>query len=309
MPSPEPSGRSHDQAAARPLDVVALARVQRRLLAATQAPWLHGEVARRMAERLAVVRLQPACVADWGAFLGASREVLAQAYPRARVLAVEADAARRDATAAALMPPWWSPRRWSSPTTAVTEDEVGPGQAQLLWANMGLHGAVDPAAVLRRWHRALAVDGFLMFSTLGPGTLTRLRSVYVQQGWSAPFAPFVDMHDLGDLLVEAGFADPVMDQETVTLTWANASASLDELRTLGGNVATARHAGLRTPRWRRRLQDALAATAGTDGRVGLDFEIVYGHAFRPPPRPRVAARTEVPLDDMRAMARAGRKST
>jgi malonyl-CoA O-methyltransferase len=303
MTSPEPGAR----ATARPLDLVALARVQRRLLAAARPPWLHGEVARRMAARLPVVRLQPACVADWGAFLGASREVLAQAYPRARVLAVEADAARRDATAAALAQPWWSPRRWSSAVSALTADEVGAGQAQLLWANMGLHGAVDPAAVLRQWHRALAVDGFLMFSTLGPGTLTRLRSVYGQHAWPTPFAPFVDMHDLGDLLVEAGFADPVMDQETVTLTWASAAALLDELRTLGGNVATGRHAGLRTPRWRACLLDALSATAGDDGRVALDFEIVYGHAFRPPPRARMAARTEVPLDDLRAMARAGRK--
>ncbi|MDO9073946.1 MAG: biotin synthase [Rubrivivax sp.] len=304
MPSPEPSV----PATARPLDAVALGRVQRRLLSAAQPPWLHGEVARRMARRLPVVRLQPQRVADWGAFLGASHELLAQAYPRARVMAVEADAARRDATAAALVRPWWSPRRWSSVVSVVTEREVGAGQVQLLWANMGLHGAIDPAAVLRQWHRALAVDGFLMFSTLGPGTLTRLRSVYTHQGWATPFAPFVDMHDLGDLLVEAGFADPVMDQETVTLTWASATALLDELRTLGGNVATGRHAGLRTPRWRRRLLDALAATAAADGRVALDFEVVYGHAFRPPPRPRLAARTEVPLDDMRAMARAGRKA-
>lgn len=304
-----PSTASSASASARPLDAVALARVQRRLQAAPQPPWLHGEVARRMAERLPVVRLQPACVADWGAFLGASRELLAQAYPRARVLAVEADATRRDATAAALAQPWWSPRRWSpalTTVTAVTEDELGAGQAQLLWANMGLHGAIDPAAVLRRWHRALAVDGFLMFSTLGPGTLTRLRRVYAQQGWAVPFAPFVDMHDLGDLLVEAGFADPVMDQETLTLTWPGAAAALAELRQLGGNVARTRHAGLRTPRWRQRLQDALAATAGADGRVALDFEIVYGHAFRPPPR--LAARTEVPLADMRAMVRVGRKA-
>jgi malonyl-CoA O-methyltransferase len=304
MTRPEPS----TGASVRPLDAVALVRVLRRLWAAPQAPWLHAEVARRMAERLPVVRLQPDCVADWGAFLGASREVLAQAYPRARVLAVEAHAARRDATAAALAQPWWSPRRWSSAVTVVTEDDVGPGQAQLLWANMGLHGVLDPAAELRRWHRVLAVDGFLMFSTLGPGSLTRLRSVYTQQGWASPFAPFVDMHDLGDLLVEAGFADPVMDQETVTLTWASAAALLDELRTLGGNVALARHPGLRTPRWRRRLLDALNATAGADGRVALEFEIVYGHAFRPPPRPRMAARTEVPLDDLRAMARARRRA-
>ena len=149
-----------------------------------------------------------------------------------------------------------------------------------------------------------------MFSTFGPGSLTTLQDLYRAEGWALPFAPFVDMHDLGDMLVEAGFADPVMDQEIITLTWASPEALLAELRQLGGNVALGRHAGLRTPRWRERLQSALAATAGSGspaGRIALDFEIVYGHAFRPLPRPRVGARTEVALEDLRTMARAGRR--
>ena len=297
----------------RPLDVVALARVQRRLQAAPHAPWLHGEVARRMAERLPIVKLQPAVVADWGAFLGASRELLASAYPKARLLAVEVDAQRRDATAKVLARPWWSPQRWlGGRAQALTEEELQPGSAQLLWANMGLHGTVDPQALMLGWHRALAVDGFLMFSTLGPGSLAALQAIYQAEGWALPFAPFVDMHDLGDMLVAAGFADPVMDQEMITLNWASPKALLAELRQLGGNVALGRYAGLSTPRWRERLQRALATSAGPayakgpDGRVALGFEIVYGHAFRPLPRPRVAAHTEVALEDMRTMARAGR---
>ena len=293
---------------ARPLDATALARVQRRLQAAPAPPWLHGEVARRMAERLPIVKLQPAVVADWGAFLGASRELLVGTYPQAQLLAVEAQAQRRDATAALLARPWWSPSRWVGPgVQAVTEAELQPGAAQLLWANMGLHGAADPQSLMRRWHRALAVDGFLMFSTLGPGSLTALQALYRTEGWAPPFAPFVDMHDLGDMLVEAGFADPVMDQEMLTLTWATPEAALAELRQLGGNVALARHAGLRTPRWLQRLHRALASTAGADGRVALAFEVVYGHAFRPLPRPRVAAQTELALEDLRTMARAGRR--
>ncbi len=258
-----------------------------------------------MAERLLVIRLRPECIADWGAFLGASREVLGRAYPRAQRLAVEADAAHRGGATESARP-WWSPARWSSgAAAAVAEADLAAGQAQLLWANMGLHFAIDPQAVMRQWHRALAIDGFVMFSTLGPGSLGGLRTVYARQQWPAPFAPFVDMHDLGDMLVEAGFAGPVMDQEVITLTWASPAALLAELRTLGGNVAVARHAGLRTPRWRQQLLDALVATVDADGRVAMDFEVVYGHAFRPPPR--LAARTEVALDDMRAMARARRR--
>ncbi len=304
MAAPASSGTP----SARPLDVTALARVQRRLQRAPQPPWLHGEVARRMAERLPIVKLQPAVVADWGCFLGASQALLASAYPQARLLAVEDGQQRRDATAASLARPWWSPRRWAgSAVQALTSDELQAGAAQLLWANMGLQGAADPQALMRQWQRALAVDGFLMFSTLGPGSLGALQTIYRAEGWPPPFAPFVDMHDLGDMLVEAGFADPVMDQEVVTLTWATPEALLAELRQLGGNVALARHPGLRTPRWRQRLHQALAATAGPDGRIALGFEIVYGHAFRPLPRPRVAARTELAVEDLRTMARAGRR--
>lgn len=296
-----------ERSARRPIDPAALAQVLRRLQRAPSAPWLHAEVARRMAERLAVIRLQPETVIDWGAFLGTSRALLMAAYPQARVLAVEADPARRDATLAALEAPWWSPRRWAArPAAVVTEAELGAGQGQLLWSNMGLHGAVDPQAVMAAWHRALQAGGFLMFSTLGPGSLESLRTLYAARGWPPPHAPFVDMHDLGDMLVAAGFADPVMDQETVTLTWPSGAALLAELRQLGANVDPHRFAGLRTPRWRRRLAEALQAQAGADGRPRLAFEVVYGHAFRVAPRPRVAAETAVAVDDMRTMIRASR---
>ncbi len=287
----------------RALDERALSHLLGRLRRAEGPPWLHGEAARRMAERLPVIRSQPDVVVDWWAGLGASREALAAAYPKARHLAAEPLAAPAPAPA-----PGWSPRRWSARgPEVVAEASLAAGAAQLVWANMALHWCADPVSLMRAWHRALAVDGFLMFSTFGPGTLEALSALYRREGWPPPFAPFVDMHDLGDMLVEAGFADPVMDQETLTLTWADAPAALAELRALGGNLAPMRFAGLRTPRWRRRLEAAvMQATAGADGRPALRFEIVYGHAFKPAPRARVGPETRVSVDELRTMARTGR---
>lgn len=285
----------------RSLDVAALQHTLRRLHTAPAAPWLHAEVARRMAERLAFIRMQPAVLADWGAFLGASHAELRRAYPQARIVAIEHDEARRAATARARSGPWWALGR--SRDAVQLDTELTPGQVQMLWSNMGLHFAADPLAEMATWHRALAVDGFLMFSTLGPGTLTALQALYAEAGWGVPFAPFVDMHDLGDMLVEAGFAEPVMDQETITLTWATAEQALAELRGLGANLAVGRAGGLRTPSWHMRLLQALGARADDQGRVALAFELVYGHAFRPSPRPRVAAETAVALEDLRTMAR------
>jgi malonyl-CoA O-methyltransferase len=313
--------------APRAIDTAALQRVRARLAAAAHAPWLHAEVARRMAERLPVIRQRPRRMLDWWPASSASAALLRDAYPRTPCQPVWPSGVPLPDVAAAR---WWSPRRWrphaastastsrtswTSPVAPRHADTLDASAGDLLWANMSLHWCADPLAEMRRWHAVLEADGFLMFSTLGPGTLATLRELYRAQGWGSPHAAFVDMHDLGDMLVEAGFADPVMDQETLTLTWPDAAAALAELRPLGANVDPARHPGLRTPRWRDRLHAALAAAApdpapgaaqgaAGPGRVALAFEIVYGHAFRPRPRPRVAARTTVGLEDMRSILRA-----
>lgn len=294
MPADDPA-----RSARRAVDEVALQRTIARLQRAPSAPWLHGEVARRMGERLGVVKLQPRQVLDWWSHLGGGADILARTYPKARIQPVEPFGG------ASTPQPWWSPRRWSGRPDAIPAAAVPDAQGQLLWANMMLHAVADPLACLGAWHRALAPEGFVMFSTLGPGSLASLRHLYGAQGWGAPMAALVDMHDLGDMLVEAGFADPVMDQESVTLTFSKADQALQELRSIGSNVDPARVSGLRTPRWRRRWLEELerVATRSSSGRIELTFELVYGHAFKPPPRLRVAAEASVSLDDMRAMVR------
>lgn len=249
-----------------------------------------------MIERLPVIRSQPDTVLNWWSRSGASSALLRRAYPKARLIEVD----RHPLPAARL--PWW--RGWRSLAPGCTPGQVEPGQAGLLWSGMMLHWTADPLAEFERWQAALAVDGFLMFSTLGPGTLEGLRALYAKAGWPAPHAAFVDMHDLGDMLLRAGFADPVMDQETLRLHWAGGDAMLAELRSLGGNVDPDRFAGLRTPRWRRRLLEQLEAGGA---RPAMDFELVYGHAFKAAPRPRAKASTEVSLQDMRSILGVQRK--
>jgi malonyl-CoA O-methyltransferase len=285
---------------ARAIDRAALQRQQRRQALAAEPPWLHGEVARRMAERLQIMKRVPSVIVDWWSRSGASSELLRSAYPRARVVRVE------DAETVARPPPaWWQSMIRRTPLS-IEAAAVQPQAAQLVWANMALHQHFDPGSLIAQWRRALSIEGFVMFSTLGPDTLKTLREVYREAGWGVPHAPFVDMHDLGDMLVQAGFADPVMDQEMLRLTWATPDALLTELRSLGINADPARCAGLRTPRWRRRLEAALGERAGADGRIALEFDIVYGHAFNPPPRVAVAGETRLSAADLQRMARTGR---
>ena len=176
----------------------------------------------------------------------------------------------------------------------------------MLWANMALHMAADPQALIAQWHRALATDGFLMFSCLGPDTLRELRALYAALGWPPPAHDFTDMHDWGDMLVHAGFAEPVMDMERITLTWETPARLLEELRELGANLHPARFrrpcaAAAGAPGWSQELARSLR---GADGRLALTFEIIYGHALKPAPRVRVSEQSAVSLQDMRALLRA-----
>jgi malonyl-CoA O-methyltransferase len=295
----------------RQLDPIAVAAVLRRLSRAQTPPWLHTEVARRMADKLQLIRYQPEQVLDWWSGLGAGSAFLAQTYPKAQRMCIEPS----EAWVAAVeqrgrhqpIQPWWSAfTRNRATVNVVTESSHIPQNAGLIWANMVLHAALDPVALFERWQSLLQVNGFVMFSCLGPGTLRELRALYKRLDWPTPTPGFIDMHDLGDMLVQAGFSDPVMDQEVLTLRWSSPQALLGELRTLGGNTAPQRVAGLRTPRWRAALERELQALTAPDGSIGLSFEVAYGHAFKDAPRPNLAPVVTVPLEDMRAMVRATR---
>ncbi|MBP6417991.1 MAG: biotin synthase [Giesbergeria sp.] len=290
------------------IDPVAAARWH--ASAPAPAPWLHEEVARRMEARLQWIRAAPTAWCHWDAVRGGleGHALLRQRYPDAQCFVTETAPQHQPRAAQALATPWWRAARW---TGAATQFEQPPeGAVQMLWANMGLHMAADPQALFAQWQRALAVDGHVMFSCLGPDTLRELHTLYAEWGWPAPGHAFTDMHDWGDMLVQAGFAEPVMDMERITLTFADAPRLLQELRGLGVNLHPQRFGALRGRAWHARLLQALTerlADPAQGGRLSVTFEIIYGHAFKPTPRVPVGQHSAVSLHDMRTMLRDGRR--
>lgn len=285
------------------LDGVAVQRQLRRLAAADAPPWLHADIAVRMAERLPIIKLQPRRVLQWSAFLGASTDVLAAAYPAAEQILVEPTVALRERSGVASKRGWLDALMRRPPVLVSGPESLRGAQVDLVWANMALHASPELPQTLALWQAALAVDGFVMFSCLGPDSFVELRTLYRKLGWGRPSPDWWDMHDIGDLLIEAGFADPVMDQERISLTWAEPEALLKDMRALGGNLAPTRQAGLRGRAWQRELLQELETLRGADGRLRLGLEIVYGHAFKAAPKVRLSAETQVSLQDMRAMLR------
>jgi malonyl-CoA O-methyltransferase len=261
--------------------------------------FLRREIASRMFDRLSLVKTAPRQVLDAGCGIGADLAELQRRYPAAQVLGLDAAPAML-----AQAGPGPAPRSLLSrllPAKAgvdrVCADfgdlPLGPNSVDLVWSNLALHWHPQPDRVFAEWRRVLRVDGLLMFSTFGPDTFRELRAAFGALDETAHTLPFVDMHDFGDQLVEVGFTTPVMDAERITVTYDAVDKLLADVRAFGGNPLATRRRGLVGRAARQRMVDAFEAQRRPDGKLGLTFEVVYGHAFRPAPKVTAAGESIV----------------
>jgi malonyl-CoA O-methyltransferase len=231
---------------------------------------LEEEVAARMLERLDYIRLEPQRVLDAGS--GPPRLGLRKRYPGALIVALD--------FALTMLPrrPWLAgvfPRIFHGKVAAVCADlatlPLADASVDLVWSNMALHWLSDPLSAFREIRRVLSPKGLVMFSTLGPDSLKELRAAAGERRVHA----FIDMHDLGDMLLAAGLAAPVMDMEMLTLEYPDAERLLGDLRGSGQTSARAdRPRGLAGRAFAQRLRRALG------DKPAVRFELVYGHAWQ-----------------------------
>jgi malonyl-CoA O-methyltransferase len=239
---------------------------------------LAREVGQRMATRLECVRLAPRRLADIGCATGDGVRALQVRYPEALPLAV--DFARPMLAEAATRSGWLARLRGRAPRCVNADVRALPlaaGSLDLVWSNLMLHWLPDLRPAFAELHRVLAEGGLLHFAMLGPDTLKELRAAGARAGAVLPAPTFADMHDIGDLLVAAGFADPVMEMEMLTLTYPTARGFLADQRRLG-----VRDALLGKLAWRQWRQ-VFAAWQREGGLFPARFEIVYGHAWKASP--------------------------
>lgn len=277
-----------------PIDLARVRRLFSDPARVAQADFLRREIASRMHERLALVKVAPSRVLDAGCGTGDDLAILQKDYPAAQVVGLDASAAML----AKAKPAAPAPKSLSQMLSRLMPAKAGvdllcgdfgalpfgPNSIDLVWSNLALHWHPQPDRVFAEWRRVLRVDGLLMFSNFGPDTFRELRAAFAAIDESSYVLPFVDMHDFGDQLVEAGFSTPVMDMEFITVTYDSPQALLADVRALGGNPLTTRRRGLiGRAAWQRMLA-ALERQRRPDGKLGLTFEVIYGHAFRPAPR-------------------------
>ena len=280
-----------------PIDLQRVRQLFSRPLRLKMADFIQREIAQRMFERLQLVRLAPRQVLDAGCGRGSDLATLHKTYPQAQVMGVDASPAfLQQARLAQQATQAFMQRLLASLIASAGTNQsdllcadfsclpLAAQSTDLVWSNLALHWHPEPDLVFKEWLRVLRVDGLLMFSCFGPDSLKEIRQAFDGADQSPHTLPFVDMHDFGDMLVNAGFATPVMDMEVVTLTYTSVRQLLDEVRALGGNPLQTRRRGLMGRQAWRRVCDYLERTRGRDGRISLTLEIIYGHAFRPAPR-------------------------
>jgi malonyl-CoA O-methyltransferase len=262
------------------------------------------EVGRRLIERLQMIRVEPVRIIDVGCGAGGSREALQSHFARAQWIGVDISLPMLARTLPAstlsrLLP--WRPLKSIRVCAEAGALPLADGSVDLVFSNLMLHWHPGPHSVFPEWLRVLRVGGLVLFSCFGPDTLKELRRAMAEAGIPARPMPFVDMHDFGDMMIAAGLAGPVMDAETIRLTYASPRALLREVAALGGNPRDDRRLGLVSGRRARALYAALDALRDRDGRIALSFEIAYGHAWKP--RPRVRGQATVSLEQLRSQLR------
>jgi malonyl-CoA O-methyltransferase len=247
---------------------------------------LQREVCTRMLERLDYMKLQPSRVLDVGSGTGWGTRQLGERYPKADITAL--DIAIGMLRVARGTSGWWKKlfagKRESFLCADVEALPLAANSVDMMWSNLALQWCNDLPATFVELHRVLKVEGLIIFSSFGVDTLHELRTAFHDVDDYNHLNRFADMHDIGDMLVAAGFTDPVMEMERITLTYDDVRAVMQDLKSIGAHNATAgRASGLMgKAAWRRITENY--EKMRHDGKLPATFEIIYGHAWKPAPK-------------------------
>ncbi len=250
---------------------------------------LQREVCDRLLTRLDFMTLQPERVLDVGCGTGYGLAHLQQRYPDADMCALDIAPAMLHAATSRIPQSGWAQRVLSGVLGrgvhhhAVCADmdrlPLADNSMNLAWSNLALQWAHDLEATLKGLHRVLAPGGLLIFATFGPDTLKELRTAFAAVDDAPHVNRFIDLHDIGDMLVNAGFASPVMEMEMLTLTYADLKSLMRDLKGIGAhNAAATRKRGLLGKSAWAQLEQAYEMHR-LEGRLPATFEVIYGHAW------------------------------
>lgn len=249
---------------------------------------LQKEVARRLDEHLDEMKIQPARILDAGCGPGIGFDHLRARYPQAELIGLDLALAMLQQARGHAAPPslfgrlaklWQSVPEVRYVCGDIEALPLAKDSVDLIWSNLALQWATDLPTAWRQLHRILRPEGLLLFSSFGPDTLKELRAAFAGLDGYGHVNRFIDMHDIGDMLVHAGFAQPVMEMERITVTYPDLKGVLRELKEIGAHtVLEGGRSGLMGRREWQRLTENYERFR-SEGRLPATFEVIYGHAW------------------------------
>ena len=247
-------------------------------IAYDEAAVLQREVATRLVERLEYMLLEPAVVLDAGVGTGYCTLDLVQRYPTAKIVALDIASAMLQQTRIKLE----KEKNTSYLASDVENIALADNSIDLIVSSLTVQWCNDFNKAFAEFNRVLKPGGCILFSSFGPDALKELRHCWYKVDSDHHVNSFIDMHHVGDALLQAGFEDPVMDNETITITYNDVYQIMRDLKTIGAhNVLNGRRHSLTG---KKRLQAMVAEYEAfrSDGLLPMSYEIVYGHAWTAP---------------------------
>ena len=252
---------------------------------------LQNEIGGRLIERLDLIRARPARILDLGAGTGVFTQALLRRYRRADVVALD--------IAAPMLRRVQGRGGWFRRPACVCADAerlpFADDSFDFIFSNLMLQWCADLESLFAGLRRVLSPGGLLLFTTFGPDTLKELRASWEAVDGDTHVNVFVDMHDVGDALVQAQWAEPVMDTERLTVTYRELHDLMLDLKRIGAhNVTAGRPRGLTGKRHLQQVTEAYERYR-VDGLLPASYEVVYGHAWSPLNKYAPGAGAEVPM--------------
>ncbi len=238
---------------------------------------LQGQVRELLLGRLDWLGFAPETIVDLGCGTGHGARALRDRWRKARVVAM--DIAPGMLRVAGQQQGWF--RRFDRVCADALALPLASASVDLLFSNLMLQWCDDLDAVFREFRRVLRPRGVLCFTTFGPATLHELRSAWAEADDYTHVSPFADMHQIGEGLMRAGLAEPVLDIERMSLQYADMAGLMRDLKAIGaGNATIGRARGLTT---RARLVAATNAYEAyrSDGLLPASYEVIFGQAWAP----------------------------
>lgn len=239
---------------------------------------LQKMVTERLLERLQLVSIMPKVIIDAGSGTGVAARQLKKMYRGTEVIQL-------DLSFDMLCKARSLDSRFFSRQHFVCSDieklPLAKNVTELFFSSLMLQWCNDLDMAFSQIKSTLKRQGLFLFATLGPDTLKELRSSWAVVDDGVHVNTFIDMHDVGDALVRAGFVEPVMDVENITMTYEDCFSLMKDLKVLGSSNADIERRKSLTGK--NKIKDMIAVYENfrVEGRLPATYEIVYGHAWAP----------------------------